>query len=1174
MRASSKTSGPDAHNISMQVFDALSVGVAIYEPVDDGDDFRIVSMNAAALRISQVKEAAVLGRLLSEAFPGAIDAGVFDALCRVRRNGEREFLPAIHYEDSERRGWYRNELSCLPDGNIMAEYVDVTDDVVARASLAESETRYQLLTESMADGIYDWDIVTGKMYFSPAWKAQLGYADHEFENALETWERILHPDQSDAVLSDLQEFINNDIAIWDRQFQLRHKAGHYVWIHSRGTPLRDPNTHKAHRLVGVHMDIDREKAQEQEVARQRSVTDALLNAMPDLVFLVDDESRILFYQSANSDDLYTAPEDFVGERMSDVLPPEIGPKVQEALSKAVVTRSLVTLEYALPIKGESQQFECRISSTEEGRAALIARNITARKHAEESLQERLKELRGLYEIYHCTQSETDLDTLAPVVARQLVASMQSSQSVLSKVTVDSRVWEMGEGNGDGEVLTAPLVAAGKRRGSLEISFNAATAPVEEEAEFLKGAATALGLWLQNSQSWSEARILEKMLGSTDSQVALVDSNFRYVLANTAYADRLGQEPTDLVGHKLSAVLGDEYEISALEGKHAKALAGETVHFQEWRDSPQGPCYLDIVYAPYRDADGLHGVAVSIHDITSLYEAEAQLRRAAQAFSSSAEAIIMTSVDTLIIDVNEAFTQITGYERDDALGHSLQMLLSDLHAPQFFQEMLSVIEREGRWQGEIWSNHRNGRVFPCWMTMSQVKSPHGENDGYVGVLADITIIKENEQRLEVLAHQDALTGLPNRNQLIRSMDSRIGRSATEHQPFIVMFIDLDQFKNVNDTLGHSAGDRLLREASQRLQHLLRDEDLLARLGGDEFVAVLPGVRSRQNASIIATKIIDALTAPFSIDGQRVQVSASIGICCYPEDGSSSETLLRNADTAMYKAKAAGRSTWCGYSQEMTAEATRHMLLSGALRDAVSAGELELVYQPKFHVDSLELSGFEALSRWNHPEFGAIPPSEFIVIAENSGLISELDNLVLRAVCRQIKLWRGAGLEPPPVAVNVSGNSLQQVTFFESVSEVLQAEAINGDWLGLELTETALLPRPEEQSSVLDALRELGLGIAVDDFGTGYSSLSYLQQLPVTQLKIDASFVRHVASSDDAAAIAETIIAMARALKVGIVAEGVETEEQAAFLRERGPMQVQGFLYSEGLLPDEAAKLLRS
>ncbi|EAQ97771.1 EAL domain-containing protein [Congregibacter litoralis] len=906
---------------------ALDLGVVIYEAVDIGADFRILTMNPAALRISEVAGSDVVGKLLSEAFPGARDMGVTDALNRVLRSGKAEKLPALQYSDATQKTdlhhrWFQNDIYALADRRLMAVYSDVTDA----------------------------------------------------------------------------------------------------------------------------------------------------------------------------------------------------------------------------------------------------------KQADRDLGERVKELRGLYEIHRRSQTDTDLDQYAQHVCDELVRSMQAPADVRASLVIHGRTWCAGKDPCEGPRLRVPIGGEKKSPGSIEVTFSEATPPLPEELEFLKGTASSVSLWLSNRKALDNAITLERVLGSTDSEVALLNEHFVYQIVNPAYAARHGLTVSDITGQPIAKVLGDEYPSSGIEEKLKEAQQGNRVRFQQWRETPEGPRRIDVTFAPYSDTQVPRGVAVSIHDITPLHEAEAKLRRVAEVFSSSAEAVMMTELDGSIIDVNNAFTEITGYARNEAIGETPEIISSDQHSPQFFQEMFRIIDAQGRWQGEVWNRRKNGDHFPCLLTVSAVRDEKSRVTGYVASFSDITTIKQNEHRLELLARQDPLTGLPNRTHLRHTLDSRLARAAPGNRSTTILFIDLDQFKDVNDSLGHSAGDELLKVCSSRLLDSLRDDDILARVGGDEFVALLFDVPGYENVSTIASKLIAVLEEPIAIGGETVRVSASIGICRYPEDGADTETLLRNADTAMYAAKKAGRGTWECYSQAMTDVATRHLLLSGAFREALTANDLEIVYQPKYDADSLALTGFEALSRWTSPDFGNVSPEEFIAIAENNGLIVELDYKVLGGVCAQLSRWRAARLLPPKIAVNVSGRTLQQADFYQRLRDILEHHDVSGESLELELTETALLPQPEKQAGVLDQIRALGLTISIDDFGTGYSSLSYLQRLPVATLKIDASFVRELSVSKDADAIAEAIIAMARALDMGIVAEGVESEQQARFLRERGPMSVQGFLYSKAVSAQAATDML--
>ncbi|WOJ95624.1 EAL domain-containing protein [Congregibacter brevis] len=1172
---------PAQVNIYSAAVAALDIGVVIYEPVEDAKDFRILAMNPAALVLSKVVESEVVGTLLSQSFPGAKEMGFVGALRRVHSSGSKESLPPLKYsepsgeEPKSREGWFQNDIYPLSNGLLMAVYSDITEDVKTRA---EIETQHELLELALPDGIFHWQMPGGHnpvrqtVYFSNACREQLGYSSSELPNDLTAWEALLRPEKRAHITHIMEQFADSDETLWDVEMELRHKLGHYVWIRSRGKLVRDKQTGQALRCYGIHMNVDEDKRRRDIVASQRSAVDALFAALPDLFFLVDTEGRILNYQAPENSALFTAPENFMGKVMSDVLPDEAGHKITQCLQKALRTGALAATEYVLPINGSTDYFDCRIAPAPDGRAAIIVRDVSAEKRAVYDLNERMKELQGLFEIHRRSQTDTEINSYAQHVCEQVVASMQAPEQVRASLYLDGATWHAGKESLDGPSIEIPLETGSKHSGSIEAIFSETVPPLQEELDFLKGAAASVSLWLSNRQALDDALLLERALGSTDSEVALLNEEFRYQVVNPAYALRHGLTPSELTGLTVAQVLGDSYAENQLGEKLKEAQNGARVQFQQWRESPKGARRIDVTYAPYSDERVQRGVAVSIHDVTSLHEAEEQLRRVAEVFTSSAQAVMMTEVDGTIIDVNDAFSEITGFAHDQAVGQTPAILSSERHNPYFFREMFRIVEKKGRWQGEVWNRRANGEVFPCLLTVSPVHDKKERLRGYVGSFNDITNIKENEHYLELLARQDPLTALPNRSHLRQTLDSRLARAAPRGDPITIMFIDLDQFKDINDSLGHSAGDELLKVCSKRLVGALRDDDVIARIGGDEFVALLFDVDSYQNVSVIASKLIKVLEQPILIGGESVQVSASVGICRFPEDGSDTETLLRNADTAMYAAKKAGRATWKCYSHKMTDDATRYLLLSSALREAVKNRDLQVVFQPKYDVESLDLVGFEALSRWHSPDFGTVSPDEFITMAENSALIVDLDYAVLETVCAQVHSWQQASIAVPKIAVNVSGRTLQQAGFFQQVQSILQRNHVDGHNLELELTETALLPQPEKQVSILDQVRALGLTISIDDFGTGYSSLSYLQRLPVSTLKIDASFVREISINDDADAIAEAIIAMARALGMGIVAEGVENELQARFLRERGPMSVQGFLYSKAVNAHTATEML--
>ena len=900
--------------VLIDVFTHLDAGVAVLDPIDDGRDFRLVGINPRALNLIGVSAPEVLGRSILESFPGAETMGIMAAFRRVLRDGTAESAGPLHYQDGRLSAWFRNDLRRLPGGQLMAVFVDATADVLAEQELAESKTRYELLTNSMADGIYDWNVAQNTIFFSPTWKAQLGYTDEELPNTLEAWEQALHPAQRERVMSDLKEFIAGSATSWEWEFQLRHKSGRYVWIQSRGTPIRNPDTGEVERIVGVHVDIDARKREQLEIERQRRTLDSVFQASPDLYFLLDGSGRIEDFQAGSGADTHIPPKTAIGRNILDLLPEDVCFKLNSAIQETRITGELVTATYGLPLNGVQRYFEARIRHLGDGRVAVIVREITRQRRAELGAESRLRELEGLYNVHCVTQSAHDLHDLVrrltPLIARSLYAA-DSAQVTLE---IDALHMQYGDNSLSDGGRAIPIFDGHRQRGTLLIR-HATPGPQDEKQSFIDAAVLAIGLWLQRDTARRNLEVFKKLVANTQDQLALVDRELRYLVANEAYAARFGRTPEALVTHTVL----EAHEPAGPDGDHLRklhaALDGEVVQYREWRGTHDGDRYMNILYSPYRQANEVVGVVISIHDITDLHEAQAQLRRTARVFTDADEAVMMTELDGTISDVNPAFTDMFGYPAAEAIGRSVATVIAQPDDGTFFDQMLSELGRTRTWRGEVWTRRESGEVFPTLMTVSAVEDEEdGRITGYVALCSDITQIKENEERLELLANHDPLTGLANRTQLTRHLDSRVSRAEPNSESFAVMFIDLDHFKEVNDTLGHSAGDRLLCEATTRLQRRVRGSDLLARIGGDEFVAVLTGIEDERDASALAEKIIEALNEPFFIQGQRVQVSASIGISRFPRDGTTTDRLLQNADTAMYAAKADGRSTWQSYSRD--------------------------------------------------------------------------------------------------------------------------------------------------------------------------------------------------------------------------------------------------------------------
>ena len=443
----------------------------------------------------------------------------------------------------------------------------------------------------------------------------------------------------------------------------------------------------------------------------------------------------------------------------------------------------------------------------------------------------------------------------------------------------------------------------------------------------------------------------------------------------------------------------------------------------------------------------------------------------------------------------------------------------------------------------------------------------------GIVEDITDRKAAEERVQLLAYYDALTGLPNRTLLQDRLSQALASARRRKDKVALLFLDLDRFKIINDSLGHSVGDLLLKEVAERLKRWAREQDTVARLGGDEFLIVLTDVKDIPGAAVAAERLMDAMTAEFVVQGHLLRVSCSLGISIFPEHGADGETLIKNADAAMYSAKDYGRNNFQFFTQDMNAEVVERLTLESSLRLALEKKELFLVYQPQMDIASGRITGLEALLRWQHPELGLVPPDRFIRIAENSGLIVPIGEWVLRTACSQARKWQDEGLLAVPVAVNVSAVQFRQEGFRKMIDRVLRETGLAPQYLELELTESLLLSNADVTLSVLRGLKAMGLKLAIDDFGTGYSSFGYLKHFPVSKLKIDGSFVRDVAVNPDDAAITTAIISMAKSLSLKVIAEGVEDEAQMSFLRAHQCDEIQGYYFSKPLAPEEAADKLR-
>ncbi|SEQ24405.1 PAS domain S-box-containing protein/diguanylate cyclase (GGDEF) domain-containing protein [Ectothiorhodospira magna] len=556
----------------------------------------------------------------------------------------------------------------------------------------------------------------------------------------------------------------------------------------------------------------------------------------------------------------------------------------------------------------------------------------------------------------------------------------------------------------------------------------------------------------------------------------------------------------------------------------------------------------------------------VHDITDRIRSEARLRLADQVFQAAAEGIVVTDVGQRIIAINPAFTQITGYTEADVAGRTPAMLKSGKQDAAFYKAMMQSLQTTGSWRGELWNRRKDGTLYPEWLTISAVRDDQGQITHYVGIFSDIGPVKEAQRQLELMAHFDPLTGLANRTLFRDRLTHSLRRVERSGKGLALLFIDLDRFKTINDTLGHSLGDQLLQTVAKRMADNVRASDTLARLGGDEFVLLLENDASMQNIQTLCQKILGVLTDPVTLDEHEVIVTASIGVALYPEDGEDADTLLKHADMAMYEAKNTGRNDYHFFTPNLSQGVLERLKMESALRGASQRGELVLHYQPQVNLQTRQLVGVEALVRWQHPTLGLVSPGTFICLAEDMGIISEIGTWVLREACRQMNQWRQDGIHLPQVAVNLSVQQLERDNLVSQVKMALQDYQLPAECLELEVTESLIMRAPERTQSVLRELKTLGIKIAVDDFGIGYSCLSYLKRLPLDRIKIDQSFVQDVGADNNDETIVRAIIGLSRSLGLETVAEGVESECQRQFLIQEGCRIGQGYLFSKPLTVD--------
>lgn len=1004
------------------------------------------------------------------------------------------------------------------------------------------------------------------VYVNRAWLEFTGRSREQEMGA--SWDRGWHPDDRERCLSTLRAALASGTGC-NLDYRMRYRDGSYRWIRDQGEPFHGREG-ALRGYIRACYDIQTIRNSHAALTESEARFRGLVENSPVGVYLLH-ERRLVYGNPRMAALLGCRPEEIANIVIDDLIHPDDAWKVGSKLGRLEAGEiTFARHEFRARRRhgryGWVAVFGSRIDY-EDGHAIIgMVIDITERKRAEDTIRKSAENLRvtlrSIADAVIATDPRGRVTLINPVAEtltgwREEDATGQPLSRVLHLVDAETGLPVQSA------VVGGVDARPGGPRDTFLIAADGSRRPVTHQASPIRpmpdGQVTG-AVWVLRDETErhelitalrDNERRYRELFEVNPHPMWVYDREFLVFLAvNDAALAHYGYSRKEFLA----------MSILDLGQAEAREFPGET---EVQRHRCKNGRVIEVEVAAHAfEFSGRPACVVLAHDVTERKQAEERLRLAGTVFEAAREAIVVTDAERRIIAVNPAFTVMTGYTQNEVLGQDARILRSERHADEFYAALWQTIEREGVWRGEIWNRRRTDEVCPAMQTIVAVRDASGTLINYVSVATDITPLKQAEERVRRLAYYDALTGLPNRQLLSERARFALAIETNQHLQRAILFLDLDRFKYVNDSLGHQEGDTLLREVALRLRGIVSDTDTLSRLGGDEFVLLLSDV-GREGAIEMAENVMSILDRPFMIAGHSFSLTVSIGISLYPHDGSDFETLLRNADTAMYRAKQTGRNTFLFYDTEMNVATLEYLKLMSALRRGVQVGELRTYFQPKVRLSDGCLVGTEALVRWIHPEEGLLMPGRFINAAERTDLIVSIGNWVLEDVCQQLASWRDSGFPPLTVAVNLAPRHFSQPGLADRLQELLQKYQLDPRCLELELTESTLLEPGEETLFTLEKLKRQGVNLAIDDFGVGYSSLSYLKHLPLASLKIDRSFVRDLTTDSDDRTIAATVVALGHSLGLKVVAEGVESEQQRDILLEQGCDFAQGYLYSRPL-----------
>ncbi len=984
---------------------------------------------------------------------------------------------------------------------------------------------------------------------------------------------LLSPEYHENAKKMHQDFLRDGGEMLE-EWEVVRKNGEKFYIHAKAGKFTDQEG-KRYKVTSI-TDVTQHKCAEQLLKEKENVSKSLLNATLDSAFLITPSGFFLAANEMGAKRLKSPAAELIGKNISEVLPPNVYERRMSYIRLVLKEKKPVRFQD----EREGLHFDNYLSPifNAEGqitKVALFAQDITERKKAEEALLLAKASIEHASECIFWIDERGEIAFVNQAVCRmlgytrdELISKTISFVEPAFPMEKWSSHWqELKERKfllfesrycrKNGSVIPAEVSANFFQYGDREYIF----ASVRDISEKIRQHETLV----ENIYKFKALFDLAPdavFLGTLEGEI---------IDCNEAAVSMTGYPKEELVGMSSKKLL-PEYLAKDFEKTMEQMLLSKSAFLGFENQRKNGDIFPVEMSAKVIEFNKKNAVLVVVREITERKEYEQKLKLFQKVFENALEGITITDAKGNIVAVNEAFTEITGYKSHEVIGKNPRILKSDRHDDNFYKTMWQNLKTQGQWEGEIWNRRKTGEAYPEWLSISAIKANSSDITHYVAVFHDITDLKHQEEQIKHQAYHDALTNLPNRLLLHDRLSVAINHAQRNGQKIAILFVDLDNFKHINDSLGHALGDQLLQAVSQRIVKLMREEDTVSRLGGDEFVIMLEDVKDESVAIHIAERVLASFQRSFHVRNHELFITPSLGLTLFPDDGSDPETLIKNADLAMYRAKDKGKNRFQLFTSTMNDRVTKRLEMEGNLRKATEGDEFLVYYQPKIDIRTEKVTGMEALVRWQRPTGELVNPGDFIPLAEETGLIVNIGQRVLETACQQTKLLHEQGMTDLKVSVNFSPRQFQQSNVVDMIINTLQKTGLDPSALEIEITETIIMSNVESTVSRLQELSRQGISISIDDFGTGYSSLYYLKHLPIHVLKIDKSFIHDLSVDVNDSAIVETIILMAKNLNLRVIAEGVETQEQFQYLRDRNCDDVQGYLFSPPLPLSEFEKYL--